>query len=234
MRRENFRPGKIYHIYNRGVDKRVIFNENADKWRFLQAMALFNNAKSRSHILWQLENQKEGANMRTLKKFFDDRAEKPLVKIMADCLMDNHYHLLLEEIEENGISTFMHKLGTSYTMYFNKKYDRSGSLFQGPFKAVKVENNRYLKYLLVYINIINPAELVGIDLNKDKGIEKAIKFASDYDWSTNKEFLDKRDSFVIDKGIFNNLFQNREEYKEFAKMALEEKKHYQIKELTLE
>lgn len=223
-----------YHIYNRGVDKRTIFEEEADKWRFLQAITLFNHQDSRSEVLWKLENRDKGANMKTLKEYLDDREEKPLVKVMADCLMDNHYHLILEEIAEDGISKFMQKLGTSYTMYFNKKYDRSGSLFQGSYKSVEVENNKYLKYLLVYINVINPAELKGVDLNSKEGIEKALKVAANYDWSTHKEYLDERDSFVIDKGVLDHLFESPQKYKEFAEMALEEKKHHQIKELTLE
>ncbi len=226
--------GAYYHVYNRGVDKRSIFNEETDKWRFLQAMTLFNHEEPRSEVLWELENRQEGANMRTLKNYLDDREDEPLVKIMADCLMNNHYHLLLKEISEDGISRYMHKLGTGYTMYFNKKYDRSGSLFQGRYKSAKIENNRYFKYLLVYINVINPAQLKGIKIKSEEDIGRALNAAAEYDWSTHKEFLNKRDSFVIDKGVFDYLFESPEEYREFARMALEEKKHGEIEELILE
>ena len=194
-------------------------------------MVLFNHEDSKYKVLWSLENEGDGANMTTLKNYIDEREDEPLVEIAADCFMDNHYHLILKEVAEDGISKFMQKLGTGYTMYFNKKYDRIGSLFQGSYKSVRVDNSRYLKYLLIYINVINPIEREGIDLDE---IEKALAFAENYDWSTHKEYLGKRDSFVINKGIFNYLFDSSEEYEEFARMALEEKKHKHIKEYTLE
>ncbi len=83
---------------------------------------------------------------------------KPLVDIAAYCLMPNHPHLLLREIDYGGISTFMQKLGTGYTMYFNKKYQRTGALFSGRFKAVHVESDAQFRRLLNYIHA-NPAEL---------------------------------------------------------------------------
>ncbi|MGM0439384.1 MAG: transposase [Patescibacteria group bacterium] len=228
--------GGYYHIYNRGVDKRTIFNEERDRWRFLQALTLFNSTENYEKTLWNLENKKEGANMKTLREFLSDKNDDPLVEIIADCLMDNHYHLLLKEITENGISKFMQKLGTSYTMYFNKKYDRSGSLFQGGYKSVKVETNKYLKYLLVYINVINPAEIVQPDLKQvgAKNIDKIMDFVADYNWSTHKECLQTRDSFIIDKDILGEIFNNSQKYKEFCKMALRSEKYKQIKHLTLE
>ena len=228
--------GGYYHIYNRGVDKRTIFEDDADRWRFLQALGLFNHEKSRSEVLWKLENEGDGANMKTLRKYLDDREGKPLVNLVADCLMDNHYHLILKEIAENGIARFMQKLGTSYTMYFNKKYDRSGSLFQGGYKSVKVENNKYLKYLLVYINVINPAEIVQPDLKQvgAKNIDKIMDFVADYNWSTHKEYLQTRDSFIIDKDILGEIFNNPQKYKEFCKMTLRSEKYKQIKHLTFE
>ena len=79
----------------------------------------------------------------------------PLVKVLSFSLMPNHYHLLLKEITEDGISRLMHKVGTGYTLYFNVKNGRSGSLFQGTYKAKHIEDNRYLKYLFEYIHL-NP------------------------------------------------------------------------------
>ena len=85
---------------------------------------------------------------------------KPLLRIMAYCVMGNHYHLLVEEIQEGGITKFMHKLGIGYAKYFNNKHDRVGSLFQDNFKNVIVDNERYLQYLLVYIHLINRAHYI--------------------------------------------------------------------------
>ena len=80
---------------------------------------------------------------------------KPLVSIDSFCLMPNHYHFLMKEITENGISKFMHKVGTGYSLYFNLQNERSGSLFEGTYKAKHIEDDRYLKYLFEYIHI-NP------------------------------------------------------------------------------
>lgn len=228
--------GGYYHIYNRGVDKRNIFNEDRDRWRFLQALALFNSNKNNARILWNLENKNKGANMKTLKEFLLNKDSQPLVRIIADCLMDNHYHLLLKEVAESGIAKFMQKLGTGYTMYFNKKYDRSGSLFQGRYKSVKVDNDLYLQYLLVYINVVNPAEIIQPDF-KQKGardINKIMDFVADYEWSTHKEYLQTRDSFVIDQDISKEIFDKPASYKNFCRQVLDAEKYKQVKHLAFE
>ena len=238
MRKTNFAPGNIYHVYNRGNDGRSIFNEERDRWRFLQGLGLFNNEKFSHQILWNLENRGQGANMKTLKNFLDEKREsnEPLVKIMTDCLMPNHFHLILEEVKERGISNFMHKLGTGYTSFFNKKYGKSGGLFQGRFKARHIDNDLYLQYLLVYINIINPGQLIEPGLKEDgiKDIGAIMKFAAKYKWSTNPEYLQTRNSFIIDKGILGEIFSDPEEYKSFAEMVLREKKYKEIDDLFLE
>jgi len=159
-----------------------------------------------------------------------------LVRIMADCLMPNHYHLLVEEIQENGISRFMHKLGTGYTNFFNKKCNRVGSLFQGPFKAVAIENDIQLQYILAYINVINPGQLIEPEL-KEKGIvniDKVMDFAENYSFGTNPDYLGLRDSILIDKGIFKEFFPSPEKYEEFIKDVLSSKKYNIINDFTLE
>ncbi len=225
-----------YHIYNRGVEKRSIFNEERDRWRFLQALALFNNRESYERTLWNLQNREEGANMKSLKGFLSKQERDPLVKIIADCLMDNHYHLLVKEVAEDGMAKFMQKLGTGYTMYFNKKYDREGALFQGNYKSVRVDNDKYLHYLLVYINLLNPAEIIEPNLRKTgpKNLNKIINFAANYRWSTHKEYLGTRDSFIIDKEILGEFFNTPEKYESFCRQVLEAEKYKQVKHLTFE
>ncbi len=158
MRKVKFEKDKIYHIFNRGVEKRDIFMNDSDRWRFLQGLYLFNDENSSFRLLWNLENREKGLNFKTIKDFLKNNLTEriPLVEIMADCLMTNHFHLILKEIKKNGISRFMHKLGTGYAKYFNEKYDRVGGLFQGRFKAVLIEKDLYLQCLLVYINVLNP------------------------------------------------------------------------------
>ncbi|HEY4510179.1 MAG TPA: transposase [Candidatus Paceibacterota bacterium] len=239
MRKVRFAPNYIYHVYNRGVEKRVIFLVDADRWRFLQALLLFNREKSPFNLLWKLEQEHGGRmNFRILKEFLERNSERktPLVRIMADCLMPNHYHLILEELQEGGITKFMHKLGTGYTMYFNKKYDRVGGLFQGSFKAIQVDTDEYLQNLLVYVNVINPGELIEPSL-KDEGvkdIENVMQFAKAYPWSTHQEYLGERDSPIIDKGVAHSLFPNPTKYKEFVENSLLTRKINTIEHLMLE
>jgi putative transposase len=239
MRKVQFAPNYIYHIYNRGVEKRDIFLSDADRWRFLQALLLFNREKSPFHLLWKLEKENRGRmNFRILKEFLErnSKEEAPLVRIMADCLMTNHYHLILEELVEGGITSFMHKLGTGYTMYFNKKYERVGSLFQGPFKAIQVDTDDYLQNLLVYVNVINPGELIESKLKEDgiKDVERIMEFAATYYWSTQQEYLGIRESPIIDKGVATSLFQNPSQYKEFVENSLRGRKVNTIEHLFLE
>jgi len=217
MRKIKFEQGKIYHLYDRGVEKRNVFNNDSDKWRFLQGLFLFNNEDNSFRVLYEIERENKGRiNFNLLKEFVDNNQKnrKPLVRIMADCLMPNHYHLLVEEIQENGISRFMHKLGTGYTNFFNKKYNRVGSLFQGPFEAIAIENDIQLQYILAYINVINPGQLIEPEL-KEKGvkdIDKVMDFAKNYSFGTNPDYLGLRDSILIDKGIFKEIFPSPEKY----------------------
>ncbi|MBI2626336.1 MAG: transposase [Candidatus Nealsonbacteria bacterium] len=236
MRKVKFEPNNIYHIYNRGVDKRDIFLEDIDKWRCLQGLCLFNDEKNSSNILWQIEKNRGEVNLKILKDYVIKEGRSPLVRILAYSLMPNHYHLLVEELCKGGISKFMHKFGNGYAHYFNKKYQRSGSLFEGPFKAVLVENEIYLQYLLVYINVINPGQLVEPKL-KEEGIKDmgaVIKTADECLWTTHQEYSGKRGSIIIDKGILGEIFPTPEKYRDFVKQILLDKKYQEITHLVLE
>jgi len=224
MKRIQFEEGGIYHIFNRGVEKRLIYLHDNDRWRFLQALFLFNDEKSSVNSLWELERSGKGLNFRIIKDFFEKNklSRRPLVRLMADCLMPNHYHLMAQEIKPGGISKFMQKIGTGYAMYFNKKYDRVGGLFQGSFRALHIEENDHLKYLLVYINVLNPGQLIEPNL-KEQGvvdIKKVLNFAKSFLWSTNREYLDLRQSIIIDKGILGEIFQTGDQYKRFLEAIL--------------
>jgi len=227
---------KIYHIYNRGVEKRSIFEDDSDRWRFLQGLYLFNDKRLSHRVLFNFKRSDKPLNIKTLKEKVPPEDKEPLLKIMVDCFIPNHFHLIIEEIVEDGLSKFMQKHGIGYTNYFNKKYDRVGSLFQGGYKSVRVENERYLKYLLVYINVLNPAELIESNYKEEgiKDIDKVMKFAADYEWSTHKEYLETRDSFIIDKGILKNAFASPEEYKDFVEMVLRSEKYKKVKHLTFD
>jgi putative transposase len=135
-----------YHIYNRGVEKRDIFCNKSDYKRFIVGLREFNSLNSIS-LRDQLEFPSRSST--SVDTEVELREEK-LVEIVAYCLNPNHYHLIVKEVVENGVAKFIQKLGTGYTNYFNKKYDRTGSLFQGRYKKVEIKENSRLLYLSAY------------------------------------------------------------------------------------
>lgn len=117
MRKVSLTVGEIYHIFNRGVDKRKIFSDKKDLERFFTSMQIFNCIEPVGSLYEQ--------------SFLKEKEEsKPLVKFIAYNLLPNHFHFILEQIEEGGISQFMKRLLGGYTWYFNNRHKRSGSLFQ--------------------------------------------------------------------------------------------------------
>ena len=130
-------------MFNRGVDKRTVFQDKADYARFHLSLQLF-NSRNQSGGIYELH-----WNPEWIKK------QKPLVHIHAYCLLNNHFHLLATQVVNGGLSEFMKRLGGGYTSYFNERYDRSGALFQGNYKRVLCEDNEQLLYLAAYINLNN-------------------------------------------------------------------------------
>lgn len=130
--------GEIYHVYNRGVDKRDIFKRKEDYLRFYQSLYLFNSTEP---IL----------SMRHARYTYDDSHGK-LVHVHAYALLPNHFHLILEQTQDSGISEFMKRISGGYTSHFNETYDRSGSLFQGTYKKVHISDDAQYNYLFAYVN----------------------------------------------------------------------------------
>lgn len=198
-----FSVDQYYHIYNRGTEKRDIFLDKADYLRFLVLLYISNNTDV-VHIS-NLINQGE-----SLMKILDMDKKDSLVDIGAYCLMPNHFHLLIKEKTENGISKFMKKLSTGYSMYFNKRYERMGSLFQGIFKSVHADTDEYLKYLFAYIHL-NPVKLIDPEWKengiKDKNIIssflKGYSYSSYFDYSNDNNRLEGK---IINKKSFPEYF----------------------------
>lgn len=143
-RKINFTVGEYYHVFNRGVDKRIIFSTKEQQLFFFHRLRLLNTSNCRKYI----------ANQRSRFKTKDIVASgDKLVSIVAYNLLPNHFHLILRQEIEDGISRFMHRLSTSYTMYFNQLEERSGSLFQGRFKATHLKGDLALPVLTAYVNL---------------------------------------------------------------------------------
>lgn len=193
-RKVSFAEGEHYHVFTRGVEKRKIFLDKGDYDRF--------------QSLLYIMNQKEGFVYRDFLKYhnlseiYDLERSETLVSVLSYSLMPNHFHLLLYEHTEGGISKFMAKVLTSYAMYFNTKYARSGPLFVRPFRSSHISNESYYLYIFSYIhlNIISLIqkdwEEVGIN---DKS--KAEEFIKNYKYSTFCEFESKNNTRLESKII---------------------------------
>lgn len=166
MRKVIFAEGEFYHVYNRGTDKRDIFSDENDQTRFLESMIEFNVLEPIGSLFENSFRKKNKLGGSTSKD-----ADEKLVNIVAYCLNPNHYHFLLQQVADKGIEKFMQRLGTGYTMYFNNKYERSGALFQGKFKAVHVDSNEYLLHVSAYVNLNDRVHQLGGSTSKSSWIE---------------------------------------------------------------
>ncbi len=204
----NFALGEFYHIYNRGTEKRVIFLDEYDYNRFMLLLYLCNSTDrvDLSDLL------RQGL---TLSEIFNEDRTETLVNIGTWCLMPNHFHLLIKEQKENGIPIFMQKLLTSYSMYFNCKYHRRGSLFEGPFKARHLDYDQYLKYQFTYIHL-NPISIIenGWKEKKIENKRKAKNFLKDYKYSSYFDYfgIKRPEGNIIVKEAFPDYFETAPDF----------------------
>ena len=224
MRKQKLVTDNIYHIFNRGVEKRHIFMDEHDYLRFVNNLAIFNNTRPVLNAKYRVKEIEK----------LDSR--KPFVDVLAFCLMPNHYHLLLKQKEGNGISKFMNKIGVGYANYFNLKYKRVGSLFQGTFKAVLVEKESQFLYIPYYIHL-NPLDLIVKDWRQN-GIDKlkpAINFLDSYKWSSHCDYAGKSNfTGILNMHPLNEFFVNPENYKKDFKNFMKDFNFSNMTDLLLD
>jgi len=170
--------GEIYHIVVRAIDGINLFDNKSDYLRMVSNLFEFNDDSS---VNWQYRKY-FNTNSATCPR---NLSRNKLVDVLAFCLMPNHIHLLVKQLQDNGISKFMKKNGTGYASYKNKKYNRSGHLFSGRFRAVHVKDENQLITVIVYIHS-NPVAIIYPGW-KEKGIgdiEKTMNFLKNYKWSS--------------------------------------------------
>lgn len=210
-RKLQFALGEYYHVYSRGVEKRNIFHSDADKARFIKLLFLANNTNQ--FIFRDIEHL-------PLKDI--DRGDG-IVAIGAYCLMPNHFHILIKQTTENGLSMFMQKLTTGYSMYFNRKHDRVGPLFQSRFKAEHVNEDGYLKYLFAYIHL-NSIKLIEPRW-REEGINntyKAKQFLKDYKYSSYQDYTNntREEALILSRSEFPEYFESMVNHAEFINELL--------------
>ncbi|MEK7193147.1 MAG: transposase [Patescibacteria group bacterium] len=212
-RKFKFSEDEFYHVYNRGTDKRLIFLDDDDRNYFQKLLYLSNSTK---RII--LRDLPSGASVYSIKR------EDTFVDIGAYTLMPNHFHLLLYEKNEGGISTFMGKLGTAYAMYFNKKYKRTGGLFEGSFKAVHADEDGYLEYLFSYIHL-NLIKLIQKDwkIVGIKNLDEAHSCLDGYRYSSYGDYAGnvREEGLILNKESFPEYFLGAKDFKKLTDEWLE-------------
>lgn len=217
MKKVEFVEDEIYHICSRGVDKRTIFLDDKDRFRFIHDLYEFNDEELATNLYYKKPHL-QSYEIRSHKIKYE---RKTIVEILAFVLMPNHYHLLLKQLGDGSISEFMRRLGIGYAMYFNQKYQRTGTLFEGRFRRVLVEKEAHFIHLPFYIHA-NPLDLKFPEWREKKirNYKMAMSFLENYRWSSFPDYIGKKN--------FPSVTQ-----REFLTECIGKPKAYKITTLTL-
>jgi len=199
---------EIYHVLNRGVDKRKLFSDSRDYARFVHNLYEFNDIAPAQAYCRRLPNV-------GLPKSY---IRKRLVEIHGWCLMRDHYHLLISELIEGGLIRFMTKLNIGYANYYNELHGRRGHLFQGKTKKIHIESEAYFLYILHYIHL-NPLDYLSgatqwreRDKSTIKSAPKALEYLNEYRWSSYLDYCSKKNfPSILTTDLFGNAFGNYQE-----------------------
>jgi putative transposase len=190
----SFSTDSFYHIINRGIANQKLFNDASDYQRFIVTLNFYIEKNPPQKL--SLTTKEE------LNKILLSSPKKPLVEIISYCLMPNHFHLLLKQLEENGITNFMKNLQNSYTRYYNSKNKRIGTMYQGTFKAVTIENDEQLLHVSRYIHL-NPFA------------SKITNHHHQYPWSSYKIYLDNRTGRICSPKLILEMIGSPSKFQKF-------------------
>lgn len=196
-----FVNGEVYHLLNRGVEKRQTFTQKRELQRATDTFVYYRFADLSFRFSHFMRLDKDSREIFSSK--LKDNMKQ--VDILAYCLMPNHFHFLVRQNIDKGISKFMANFQNSYTKYFNTKNDRVGPLFQGLFKAVHIESDEQLMHVSRYIHL-NP---VSSFILESKDLEM-------YEWSSYQDYINTRNPGVVEVRTILDLFSDKGEYKKFV------------------
>lgn len=221
---------ELLHVMNRGVDKRTIALDNRDRQRFVADLYMLNDSKPVDSLNYHFAiSLKRGVPYRA------ERDRDPLVQIHAWILMGNHYHLLLSEMQQGGISRFLQKLNMGYAKYFNERHERTGALFQGRSKRVHIDTDAHYLWILHYIH------LNALDVNPKTGNWRvqcpvdpnaALTWLLSYRWSSYRDYAGEKGFPELVEESF--MFEERRAFTRELKRYLSSVGGTYSKELALE
>ena len=197
-------PGEYYHVYNRGVGKKILFHSKPDYTRFLFLILYFQSPITFPQVGRYVDEFVKHPMLDNMQEIINKRS----VEVVSFCIMPNHFHLTLKEEKEGGIALYMQRILNAYAKYYNTKYENSGHVFQGAYKLVHIDNEGQLRHLSAYIHK-NPRE---ISEWRDKYEE--------YPWSSYQDFIeDNRFGKLLVPDIMMGEF-GKNDYKEFVRTSL--------------
>ncbi|MDP2648349.1 MAG: transposase [Patescibacteria group bacterium] len=191
-------------------------NDDDDKNRFLLMLAHFNDEYQPANWFRDVTDPRVSPFARP----GEWPKQKKLVHIIAFCLLTNHFHLLLEETQDGGISKFMQRLGTGMSCRHNLKYEEQGSLFQGSFRSRTVDRDSYLRYVIAYIQLKNPLDMYHGKIRSAKDFEKAYAWSCKYQYASLGDHAGEFNRPIIERGALVDIF-SPDEFKRFGKDFIE-------------
>src|SRR3990167_3092754 len=213
MRIQPFGVGSFVHVVKRGARGLQITRDEKDRERFTRLLYYLNDEHQSE--FWELDVR----NLKDLQWPKQWPKRRPLVKIIAWTLMLNHFHLLLQEVQDAGVSRFMQRLCGSMSRHFNEKYQEKGSIFQGSYRSRTIETDRYLRWAISYILVKNVFELYPGGFERAvKEFEKSWKWGTDsYKYSNFAEFARGEKSPIIDSHVLDGYFRSPKDFKECSR-----------------
>lgn len=196
LREEKPSVGEYYHVFNRGVEKRTTFVDRADYERFLKICQWYLNPEPPISY-----SQRDRIGKEIQHRVLD--LNEGLVEVVAYSLMPNHFHFLVRVIEEQGLETWVRRMINSYTRSFNTRHDRVGSLFQGPYKVVRIESNEQLVHVSRYIHL-------------NSVVARLCARAEEYQYSSMGLYLQAEPSTWVNPSVIVSQFTAPAEYRAFV------------------
>ncbi len=193
--RPTFVTGGFYHVYNRGVAKQSLFANDSDRNHLLKTLSFYLESEPPKRL--------SVVSDELLLETLNQPVQTPLVEILAYCLMPNHFHLLVRQTADGGVSTFLRRMQNSYTRYYNTKYHRVGTMFQGRFQAVAVTSDAQLLHVSRYIHL-NPV------------VARLTKALKEYEWSSYPQYVQAQSNRFCNPAMILEMAHSPENYKGFV------------------
>lgn len=212
--------GEIYHVYNRGIDRRPTFTTQRELKRALQTTEYYRFADRHTRLSHFLS--KDAIAQQQVRQLQHDSGE--IVSVLAFCFMPNHFHFLLQQKSEGGVSEFVSQFQNSYTRFFNTAFNRKGTLFEGPFRHVRVESQHQLIHVARYIHL-NP---------HTANIVRQINDLPAYRWSSLPEYLGSPTLPFVSTEILDQSFAREEHWRFIVDRADYQRSLAKIKHLMMD